>query len=51
LQRKNRDYLIKVMKEEGFTVHPNEWWHYDYKDCNLYPILNLTFEELLVKVN
>jgi len=47
LQRKNRDYLIKVMKEEGFTVHPNEWWHYDYKDCKEYPILDIPIEKVL----
>ena len=45
-ERKNRNFLIKQMKEEGFTVHPNEWWHYDHKDCNLYKILDLSFDEI-----
>ena len=45
-EKEKRDFLIKAMKKHGFTVHPNEWWHYDFKDCNLYPILDLTFEEI-----
>lgn len=45
-QKENRDYLIKVMKEEGFSVHPNEWWHFDHKDCKAYDILDVNFEEL-----
>ena len=45
-ERKKRDFLIKAMKKEGFTVHPNEWWHYDHKDCKLYSILDIPFEDL-----
>ena len=45
-ERKSRDYLIKKMEKEGFKVHPNEWWHFDHKDCYLYPILDQTFEEI-----
>src|SRR3989338_744694 len=46
-EKANRDFLIKVMEKDGdFKVHPNEWWHYDYKDCNKYPVLNLTFDEI-----
>jgi D-alanyl-D-alanine dipeptidase len=29
--RKNRNFLIKVMKRHGFTVLPSEWWHFNYK--------------------
>ena len=29
-QRKNRDLLRKLMEDEGFTVNPNEWWHFEY---------------------
>jgi D-alanyl-D-alanine dipeptidase len=35
------------MEEEGFSVCPFEWWHFDYKDWEKYPILNLTFEEVI----
>jgi D-alanyl-D-alanine dipeptidase len=34
------------MEAEGFTVNPNEWWHFDYKDWQQYPIMNVTFEDL-----
>jgi zinc D-Ala-D-Ala dipeptidase len=34
------------MESEGFTVYPNEWWHFDYKDWQDYPIMNVRFEDL-----
>ncbi len=36
-------------KSEGFTVNPEEWWHFDYKDWQLYPIMNVPFEQLKVQ--
>lgn len=45
-ERNKRDYLINVMKEEDFTVNPNEWWHYDHKDCDKYEILDLSFDQI-----
>lgn len=44
--RRMRDLLRQVMESEGFTPHPAEWWHYDFKDWRLYPILNVPFSEL-----
>ncbi|HLJ94639.1 MAG TPA: serine hydrolase [Gemmataceae bacterium] len=46
LQRWHRELLRHAMEEEGFTVYEAEWWHFDYKDWRMYPILNQTFEEL-----
>jgi D-alanyl-D-alanine dipeptidase len=46
LQRWNRDLLRRVMESEGFTVYEDEWWHFDYKDWQQYPILNVPFENL-----
>ena len=46
LQRWHRDLLRRAMSEEGFTVYEAEWWHFDFKDWQKYPILNLTFEQL-----
>lgn len=46
LQRWHRDLLRRAMESEGFTVDQNEWWHFDYKDWKLYPILNVPFEKL-----
>jgi zinc D-Ala-D-Ala dipeptidase len=46
LQRWHRDLLRRAMESEGFTVNEDEWWHFDYKDWKLYPILNVPFEKL-----
>ena len=46
-QRWHRALLRRVLEAEGFTVNPNEWWHFDYRDWQRYPILNRTFEDLL----
>ena len=45
-ERERRDLLRRVMEAEGFTVYPQEWWHFDYKDWNQYPIMNVPFEKL-----
>jgi D-alanyl-D-alanine dipeptidase len=44
--RRLRDILRSAMESEGFVVYEPEWWHYDYKDWQKYPILNLPFSEL-----
>ncbi len=33
------------MERHGFTVEPNEWWHFNYKDWPSYPILDISFQE------
>lgn len=45
-QRARRDLLRKAMEAEGFTVEPNEWWHFNCRDWRSYPILDVPFEEL-----
>ena len=45
-QRYYRRLLRETMESVGFTVYEFEWWHFDYKTWNEYPILNLRFEEL-----
>jgi D-alanyl-D-alanine dipeptidase len=45
-ERERRATLRQAMENEGFTVYPQEWWHFDYKDWKLYPILNVRFEDL-----
>ncbi len=42
-----RDLLQASMEAEGFIVYKSEWWHYNYKDCYKYPILNIPFEEVM----
>lgn len=48
-ERWHRDLMRIVVENEGFKVVSNEWWHFDHEDWRQYPILNLTFEELLAK--
>jgi len=36
--RANRKLLIEAMAQEGFTVNPNEWWHYDYQGWEQHPL-------------
>jgi D-alanyl-D-alanine dipeptidase len=45
-QREARDLLRRAMEAEGFSVEPNEWWHFNYRDWARYPILNLQFSEI-----
>jgi D-alanyl-D-alanine dipeptidase len=45
-ERSRRAVLRKAMEDEGFTVYPQEWWHFDYKDWKEYPIMNVRFEDL-----
>ena len=41
-----RALLRQAMEKQGFTVYPQEWWDFDYKDWKQYPILNVKFEDL-----
>ena len=45
-ERQHRATLRGAMESEGFTIYPNEWWHYDYKDWKEYPIMNVRFEDV-----
>jgi zinc D-Ala-D-Ala dipeptidase len=44
--RRLRDLLRHAMETQGFTVNRFEWWHFDYKDWESYPILDLSFSEI-----
>lgn len=41
-----RDRLRSAMEREGFTVEPNEWWHFNYRDWTQYPILDIPFSAI-----
>jgi zinc D-Ala-D-Ala dipeptidase len=43
-----RDLLRAAMEKEGFTVEPNEWWHFNHRDWRQYPILDIPFESIPV---
>ena len=34
------------MERHDFTVEPNEWWHFNYKDWKEYPILDIPFDAI-----
>lgn len=44
--RRNREVLRRAMEEQGFTVYPYEWWHFDHELWREYPIMNMPFEHL-----
>jgi len=44
--RARRDLLRRVMERHGFTVEPNEWWHFNYKDWEQYPIVDIPFSAI-----
>ncbi len=46
VERWQRDLLRTIMQGEGFTVYPEEWWHFDYSEWQYYPIQNLRFNEI-----
>lgn len=46
LQRWHRALLRRLMEAEGFTVNPEEWWHFDYKDWKRYAIGNVAFDKI-----
>jgi D-alanyl-D-alanine dipeptidase len=43
-ERSNRDKLRHLMETEGFTVNPNEWWHFDYNGWQDYAIYDIAFD-------
>jgi D-alanyl-D-alanine dipeptidase len=44
--RQRRDRLRRAMEAEGFTVEPNEWWHFNYKDWKQFGILDIPFSAI-----
>lgn len=38
--------LEEWMVAEGFIPLANEWWHYDWKDWRLYPIMDVPLEDV-----
>ncbi|NOT47337.1 MAG: M15 family metallopeptidase [Acidobacteria bacterium] len=44
-ETRNRELLRKLMEDAGFTVNPNEWWHFDYKNWEEYAIYDISFDE------
>lgn len=45
-QQANRRLLHEVMAKHGFEIYPYEWWHFDLKNWQQYPVLNISLEAL-----
>lgn len=45
----NRTLLENIMAKHGFAGLPTEWWHFDFKEWQQHPILNVDFEDLAEK--
>jgi len=44
--RATRDLLRTMMEAEGFAIYKSEWWHFDYRKWQEYPLLDIPFESL-----
>lgn len=42
----HRELLVRVMATSGFEVNPREWWHFNMRGNDRYPILDVGFDEL-----
>ncbi len=43
---KNRELLLATMTSVGFEPFETEWWHYNARNAEQYPLLSTTFDEL-----
>lgn len=46
MARRNRDTLRRAMAAQGFAVLHNEWWHFNYRDCDRQPLLDIPFDSI-----
>ncbi len=45
-ERQHRQMLREAMERQDFKVYEYEWWHFNYKDWQHYPIMNLEFAQI-----
>ena len=43
----NRKIMQDAMLRHGFVLYPDEWWHFDYAGYQKYPVMDLSYEQLL----
>lgn len=43
----NRALLNKYMSRHNFYQLPDEWWHFNYKDCESYDLVDVDFDQLI----
>lgn len=46
LERWDRRLLREAMEAQGFTVYEYEWWHFDFRDWQKYPVMNTPFNQI-----
>lgn len=46
----NRKLLRSLMLQEGFVLLETEWWHYSLPDPEKYPLLDLSFSSIPIKL-
>lgn len=44
--RQHRDQLRRAMEAEGYRVLVTEWWHFNYRNCDQQPVLDIPFEAI-----
>jgi D-alanyl-D-alanine dipeptidase len=47
LERWRRDFLRRLMEQQGYHVYEAEWWHFDFGDPKKYRIGNTDFDHLV----
>lgn len=45
--KQNRSILQQAMTSYGFLTISSEWWHFNYRGCHNYPILDVPLEKFL----
>lgn len=44
--KRNRAILANAMTRHGFEAYPYEWWHFDYRGWQSYPVLDVGIDTL-----
>jgi len=45
-ERENREILAAAMSKRGFIPYPFEWWHFDLRGWEEFPVLDISLDEL-----
>ncbi|MEI7864187.1 MAG: M15 family metallopeptidase [Chthoniobacterales bacterium] len=45
-ERANREILAAAMSRHGFIPYPFEWWHFDLRGWEKFPVLDISLTEL-----
>lgn len=45
--KQNRSILQQAMTSHGFLTISSEWWHFNYRGCHNYPILDVPLDKFL----